>query len=68
MVRLARAADEAAVVALWRACGLVTATNDPAADFRFALAGPASAVLVGDDAEAIVAAAMVGHDGHRGWL
>lgn len=68
MVRLARAADETAVVALWRACGLATETNDPAADFRFALAGPASAVLAWDDAEAIVAAAMVGHDGHRGWL
>ena len=56
------------MVALWHACELVAGTNDPAADFRFALAGPASAVLVREDAAAIVAAAMVGHDGHRGWL
>jgi hypothetical protein len=30
--------------------------------------GPNSAVLVGRDGAAIVATAMVGHDGHRGWV
>ncbi|MGN6375129.1 MAG: GNAT family acetyltransferase [Sphingomonas sp.] len=68
-LRDAVAEDEARVVALWQACGLVAPYNDPAADFRFALAGPASTVLVNEDADGrIVGSAMVGHDGHRGWL
>ena len=68
-VRSAVAEDQPAVVALWRACGLVASYNDPAADFRFAKAGSCSDVLVGiDDAGDIAGSVMVGHDGHRGWL
>ncbi len=67
--RAAGADDEPAVVALWRACGLVTADNDLVADFRFALAGACSAVLVtADGFGGIGGTVMVGHDGHRGWL
>ncbi|MBV9785095.1 MAG: GNAT family acetyltransferase [Acidisphaera sp.] len=68
-IRCAVAEDEAGVVALWRACGLVASYNDPAADFRFARAGSCSEVLVGEDAaRQISGSVMVGHDGHRGWL
>lgn len=67
-IRAATHADEPSVVALWQSCGLVVSHNDPAADFRFAQAGVASAVLVGEQDAAIVGAVMVGHDGHRGWL
>ena len=68
-VKSAVAEDEPAVVALWHACGLVASYNDPAADFRFAKAGPCSDVLVAvDDAGEIAGSVMVGHDGHRGWL
>lgn len=69
VIRPAVPPDEAQVVALWRACGLVVSYNDPAADFRFAIGGAASAVLVGvGDTGGIVGSVMVGHDGHRGWL
>jgi ribosomal protein S18 acetylase RimI-like enzyme len=61
-------ADLAAVVALWQACGLTRPWNDPQADIAMARRGPNSAVLVGRDGAAIVATAMVGHDGHRGWV
>lgn len=65
----AGATDERAVVYLWRACGLTVPYNDPASDFRFALAGEASAVLVARlECGRVCATAMVGHDGHRGWL
>ncbi|MBS7542197.1 GNAT family acetyltransferase [Ancylobacter oerskovii] len=65
----ARADDEAEAVALWHACGLTVAYNDPATDFRFARAGAASDVLVARaDDGALVGSVMVGHDGHRGWL
>lgn len=68
-VRSAAPQDEAAVVALWRAGGLVADYNDPAADFRLARAGAGSDVLVGEDESGrICGAVMVGHDGHRGWL
>jgi ribosomal protein S18 acetylase RimI-like enzyme len=61
-------ADVAAVIALWQACGLTRPWNDPAADIALARRGPHSTVLIGRDRDAIVATAMVGHDGHRGWV
>jgi len=68
-IRNARPEDETAVVALWQSCGLVASYNDPAADFRFALAGACSDVLVGEDESGqITGSVMIGHDGHRGWL
>ncbi len=67
-IRAATSQDEAAIVDLWRACGLVTSYNDPAADFAFAKAGACSEILVGEDNGVIRASVMVGHDGHRGWL
>ncbi len=60
--------DVAAVVALWQACGLTRPWNDPAADIALARRGANSAVLVGRDANALVASVMVGYDGHRGWV
>jgi ribosomal protein S18 acetylase RimI-like enzyme len=64
-IRSATPQDEAAVVALWQACGLTVAYNDPVADFRFAMGKPGSDILVSED---ITGSVMVGHDGHRGWL
>ena len=61
-------ADVATVVAIWQACGLTRPWNDPAADIALARRGPNSAVLTGRDGDTIVATAMVGHDGHRGWV
>ena len=61
-------ADVADVIALWQASGLTRPWNDPAADIAQARRGPSSTVLVGRDRDAIVATAMVGHDGHRGWV
>ena len=60
--------DVAAVIALWQACGLTRPWNDPAADIELARKGANSTVLTGRDGDAIVATAMVGHDGHRGWV
>jgi ribosomal protein S18 acetylase RimI-like enzyme len=68
-IRGASKADEAAVIALWRICELVVSHNDPIADFRFARAKENSDVLIGlNSDEEIIGTAMVGHDGHRGWL
>ncbi len=58
--------DVDAVVGLWRACGLTRPWNDPHADIAFARSVENASVLVGRHGGAIVASAMVGHDGHRG--
>lgn len=69
-IRAATAADRDAVIGLWEACELTRPWNDPVADFDRAVSGPASTVLVGLPGvrAAPVATAMVGHDGHRGWV
>lgn len=60
--------DVAAVVELWRACGLTRAWNDPYKDIAFARSGETSTILVGEMEGRIAASVMVGHDGHRGML
>jgi ribosomal protein S18 acetylase RimI-like enzyme len=61
-------ADVATVVQLWDRCALTRPWNDPAADIALARRGPNSTILLGREDERIVASAMVGHDGHRGWV
>jgi ribosomal protein S18 acetylase RimI-like enzyme len=61
-------ADVASVIALWQACDLTRPWNDPTTDIALARRGPNSTVLIGRNGKAIVATAMVGHDGHRGWV
>jgi ribosomal protein S18 acetylase RimI-like enzyme len=60
--------DIADVIALWQRCGLTRPWNDPAADIALARRGLGSTVLIGREGSAIIATAMVGHDGHRGWV
>ena len=61
--------DQTETIELWRSCDLLASYNDPGSDFRFALAGACSDILVGkDEAGGIIGSVMVGHDGHRGWL
>jgi len=64
----ARPADRAEVVALWHACGLTRPWNDPERDFDLACNGPSSAILLACDGAALAGSAMVGFDGHRGWV
>jgi ribosomal protein S18 acetylase RimI-like enzyme len=68
MVEPLSPADAEAVVALWTQAGLTRPWNDADGDFRRAVAGPASVVLGVRDGAGLAGAAMVGHDGHRGWV
>ena len=56
------------VVELWRRSGLLRPWNDPYKDLAFARSQETSIVLVAVDEQAIVGTAMVGQDGHRGWV
>ena len=60
--------DIDAIVGLWTRCGLTRPWNDPRADIALARRGDNAALLAGRDQGEIVAAVMVGHDGHRGWF
>lgn len=61
-------AHRAAAVTLWGEAGLTRPWNDPDADLARALDGPASTVLAALDGDRLAGTAMVGHDGHRGWI
>ena len=57
-----------AAVELWQAAGLTRPWNDPLDDLRRALAAGDATVLAGIGDDGLIATAMVGHDGHRGWV
>ncbi|WP_326538564.1 GNAT family acetyltransferase [Pseudorhodoferax sp.] len=67
-IRPYREADEAAVVALWQACGLTRPWNDPHKDIARKLTVQRELFLVGELDGQIVASVMAGFDGHRGWV
>ena len=60
--------DEGAVIALWHAVGLTLPWNDPKRDIERKLSVQPELFLVVDDGGVLVATAMVGYDGHRGWV
>ena len=60
--------DEAAVIDLWRSCGLLRPWNDPRRDIAFCRDSGHGEILLGETAGKLAAGVMVGHDGHRGWL
>jgi len=61
-------ADEDAVVSLWQRCGLTRAWNDPRKDIARKRKVGADLFLVGVIDARIVASAMGGYEGHRGWV
>ena len=60
--------DENAVVQLWQACDLVRSWNDPHRDIARKLSEQPELFLVGEVDGAVMATAMAGFDGHRGWV
>ena len=61
-------ADTTAIVALWERCGLTRPWNDPRKDIARKLKVDAELFLVGTVDDAIIASAMGGYEGHRGWV
>lgn len=69
LIRPFAPADTEAMVALWQACGLTRPWNDPYKDIERKLQVDPELFLVGtDETGAVMASAMVGYDGHRGWI
>jgi ribosomal protein S18 acetylase RimI-like enzyme len=67
-IRSFRDEDEPEVIRLWEACGLTRPWNDPSRDIARKKRVQRELFLVGTVGGAIVASAMVGYDGHRGWI
>lgn len=66
-IRPYRTADEAAVIALWRECGLVR-WSDPQKDIDRKLKVNPEWFLVGEIDGTLMATCMVGYEGHRAWI
>jgi ribosomal protein S18 acetylase RimI-like enzyme len=60
--------DTEAVVRLWQDCGLTRPWNDPHKDIARKLTVQPDLFLVGEENGEVVATAMIGFDGHRGWV
>ena len=67
-IRTYQPSDEAAVIGLWEACGLIRPWNDPHKDIARKLAEQREWFLVGTFEDEVVATVMAGYDGHRGWV
>jgi ribosomal protein S18 acetylase RimI-like enzyme len=67
-IRPFKPGDEEEMIELWRACKLVRPTNDPAKDIARKRKVRGDLLLVGLSGGRIVASAMVGYEGHRGWI
>ena len=68
LIRAYQAQDEAAVVALWQACELTRPWNDPYKEIARKLKAQAELFLVGQWQGQLIASAMFGYEGHRGWV
>ena len=67
-VRAFQPADEDAAIALWQRCDLLRSWNDPRKDIRRKLQVNPELFLIGVLDGQVVATAMVGYEGHRGWI
>jgi ribosomal protein S18 acetylase RimI-like enzyme len=68
VVRTYRETDEEAVIALWHRCQLVVPWNDPHEDIAAKMAFQPELFIVGEIDGRVVATAMAGYEGHRGWI
>ncbi|MEW6463297.1 Acetyltransferase YpeA [Pseudomonas sp. THAF187a] len=68
LIRPFQPSDEAAVVDLWQRCDLTRPWNDPYKDIQRKLQVQPELFLVGEIDGTLVASAMAGYEGHRGWV
>ena len=67
-IRVFQDSDRADVIDLWHRCNLVVPQNDPRQDIDKKLEVQSDLFFVGTISKQIVATAMAGYDGHRGWI
>jgi ribosomal protein S18 acetylase RimI-like enzyme len=67
-IRPYKESDLALVISLWQRCELVKPWNDPNKDIQRKLAVGRDLFLVGEERKTLIAVAMGGYEGHRGWV
>ena len=67
-IRPHQPADQDALIALWEACGLTRPWNDPRLDIARKSRVNPEWFLIGEHDGQLVASAMFGYEGHRGWV
>ncbi len=60
--------DRKTVISLWERCGLIVPWNNPGMDIDRKLKVRRDLFVVGEAGSVLVATAMGGYDGHRGWI
>jgi ribosomal protein S18 acetylase RimI-like enzyme len=60
--------DVRSVIDLWKRCSLTRPWNDPVSDIALARRNQNATVMVREIDNKIIAAVMIGHDGHRGTM
>jgi len=68
LIRPFREADRAALVALWRSCGLVVPANDPDRDIDLKRTIDPDGLAIADADGRLIGSVMFGYEGHRGWI
>ncbi len=56
------------LISLWHGCGLSRPWNDPTSDIMLAFNAKECEIFIGEINSNIMASAMCGFDGHRGWI
>lgn len=67
-IRPYRDEDKKAVIELWQKAGLTRSWNSPEQDIVRKLKVQSQWFLVAEHNQQIIASAMAGYDGHRGWI
>ena len=68
LIREFQAQDQAAIINLWHACGLVAKQNNPISDIHRKLQVDPNLFLVGELKGELIGSVMCGYEGHRGWV
>lgn len=68
LIRPYQPTDESTVIRLWERTGLIRSWNNPRKDIERKQGVQSEWFLVGLLNDNIIATAMVGYDGHRGWI
>ena len=67
-IRTYQHTDMEDIIHVWKECGLIRSLNNPKLDIERKVNTQKDLFFVGELSNKIIATAMFGYDGHRGWL
>jgi len=67
-IRRYSSSDQSSIITLWERCGLIRLWNDPKKDINRKLKAQPELFFVGVLDGVLIASAMAGYEGHRGWI